>query len=169
MRPVSRFQSAAITSTIALLAMSFFVTASFAATPQNTEWHITLIDSCKNVSFCGGILLASENGTAAGATRGTITLRLSLQEWTSSGQIVLTERGMIKGTWTTGSDGDFIVTGIETISAVTPTGSATVRTHITAEDSGIQVKPLSLNCRQIYQMSCPAGVRASETVTETTS
>jgi hypothetical protein len=163
---LSPFRLVGVTSIAALFALSF-VSSSFATTPQQTEWHISLSISCKNVSFCGAKIVATEEGNATGATRGSLTLRAFSEEWTTSGEVAITEHGLIKGTWTTGSTGDFMISGIEILTLATPTTTATIRTHLTNDDSEVPVKTFSLDCEQIFGKACPSGVSASESVTET--
>lgn len=147
---------------------SFGATAALSSSSsQQVEWHVNVIDSCKNRSFCGTEQALSEKGTARGLSSGTILVTLRAEEWFSTGQVAFTENGTITGTWTTGSTGDFVVTGIETLTVVTSSGTTTTRTQWTGLDLGIPVKTVSLTCQQIYGTACPSGVKASETITET--
>jgi len=162
----------ATTSIAALFAMSF-LSVSFAATPQQVQWHFSLNESCKNISFCGADITETITGTANGLSSGTITFHETLKEGAIAGVGAFTDYATFKGTWTTGpgilAQKVFVVSGFETLTTKTSSGSKTVHVQLIKIPLDIPVKVAKLDCAQILYRAWPSGVRASETVTETIS
>jgi hypothetical protein len=158
-----------ITSILALFATSF-VSVSYAAVPQKVQWHFTLHESCKNLSFCGIKYVETINGTATGLSSGKMTFHEYIKE-TIPGLGTSTGHGTFKGTWTTGPAPmrNFVISGIETIKVVTSSGSITTQVQFVKAPILFPVKVVSLDCAQLFLKPCPNGVSASEVVTETVS
>jgi hypothetical protein len=100
-----------------------------------------------------------------------MTFHETIKEAATSGLGAFTDRGTFKGTWKTGPAPlrDFVISGIETITVVTSTGSTTTQVQFVKIPIPFPVKVVSLNCEQLMFRACPSGVGASETLTETMS
>jgi hypothetical protein len=158
---ISKTRILGITAIAAIFAMSM-ASFSFAATPR-VEYLLNINISCNNVTFCMGPKY-TETVQATAYAGGHQTTQIVEEAWNSHGQVAEIQYTTWTGTWTIGTDGNFVTSGLNTTTIVMNGHSTTITMHFSDYDTGTSATPGTLDCAQLMGASCPHGVSASETV-----
>ncbi len=152
-----------LVSVASLFALSLFgVTFVSAAATQRPEFLISINISCLNASFCGGAFTEVVGATAFWG--GHQDTGINIVSLNAKGHVTGTESTLWVGTWTKGADGNFVTSGLNITTVTMGSHAITTRQHFSNYDTGTPAKPVVLNCKQFFGTTCPAGVKAEETV-----